>query len=158
MKLSQKAYIEKVLERFRLKNCNGSVTPITKRDRFSNDQSPRNALEKEQMKDISYSSAVASLLYAQVCTRPDIAMAVGMLGRYKSNPGLEHWKAAKKVKWYLQGTKYYSLTCRHTSYLDVVRYSNFDFAGCVEKIESLLQDISFFLLEGLYLREATSKL
>jgi hypothetical protein len=36
-------------------------------------------------------------MYAQVCTRPDIALAIGMLGRYQSNLGLEHWKAAKRV-------------------------------------------------------------
>ena len=36
---------------------------------------------------IPYASAVGSLMYAQVCTRPDIAFAVGMLGRYQSNPG-----------------------------------------------------------------------
>ncbi|RVW59615.1 Retrovirus-related Pol polyprotein from transposon TNT 1-94 [Vitis vinifera] len=45
---------------------------------------------------------VESLMYAQVCTRPDIAFAVGMLGRYQSNLGLDHWKAAKKVIRYLQ--------------------------------------------------------
>jgi hypothetical protein len=49
------------------------------------------------MKNIPYASAIGSLLYAQVCTRHDIAMAVEMLGRYQSNPGMEHWKAAKKV-------------------------------------------------------------
>ncbi|MGQ7538459.1 hypothetical protein ACTGW7_10090, partial [Streptococcus suis] len=75
--------------------------PIIEGDRFSNDQCPQNALEKEKIKDIPYSSAVGSLLYAQVCTRPHIAMAVGMLGQYQSNPGLEHWKAAKKVMRYL---------------------------------------------------------
>jgi len=41
------------------------------------------------------------LMYAQTCTRPDISFAVGMLGRYQSNPGLDHWKAAKKVLRYL---------------------------------------------------------
>ncbi|XP_075099148.1 secreted RxLR effector protein 161-like [Nicotiana tabacum] len=44
------------------------------------------------MKDIPYASLVGSLLYAHVCTRPDIAFAVGMLGRYQSNHGLDHWK------------------------------------------------------------------
>jgi hypothetical protein len=37
------------------------------------------------MKNISYASAVGSLLYAQFCTKLDIVMAVGMLGRYQSN-------------------------------------------------------------------------
>jgi hypothetical protein len=82
LKLSQKAYIEKVLEKFGMKNCSTSVAPITKGDKFSKDQCPQNALEQEQMKNIPYASAVGNLLYAQVCTRPDIAMVVGMLGRY----------------------------------------------------------------------------
>ncbi|XP_059441898.1 secreted RxLR effector protein 161-like [Corylus avellana] len=146
LKLSQKAYIEKVLERFKLKNCSTSVAPIIKGDKFSKNQCPQNALEQEQMKSIPYASAVGSLLYAQVCTRPDIAMAVGILGQYQSNPGLEHWKAAKKVMWYLQGTKDYSLTYRHIGHLEVVGYSNSDFAGCVDSRKSTLGYI--FLLVG----------
>jgi len=35
-------------------------------------------------------------MYAQVYTRPDIAYALGMLGRYQNNPGMKHWRAAKK--------------------------------------------------------------
>ncbi|XP_075088456.1 secreted RxLR effector protein 161-like [Nicotiana tabacum] len=49
--------------------------------------------KKVQMKDIPYASLVGSITYAQVCTRPDIAFAVGMLGKYQSNLGLDHWKA-----------------------------------------------------------------
>ena len=48
------------------------------------------------MRTIPYSSLVGSLMYAQVCTRPDIAFVVGMLGRYLSNPRRQHWKAAKE--------------------------------------------------------------
>ncbi|MCI97326.1 gag-protease-integrase-RT-RNaseH polyprotein, partial [Trifolium medium] len=40
---------------------------------------------------------------------PDIAYAVGVLGRYQSNPGVDQWKAAKKVMRYLQGTKNFML-------------------------------------------------
>jgi hypothetical protein len=98
------------------------------------------------MKNIPYASAIGSLLYAQVCTRPDIGMAVGMLGRYQSNPGMEHWKAAKKVMWYLQGTKDYGLTFRHTDHLEVVGYSDSDFAGCVDSRKSTSGYI--FLLAG----------
>ena len=36
-------------------------------------------------------------MFPQVCTRPDIAFIVGMLGIYLSNPGMDHWKAAKRV-------------------------------------------------------------
>ncbi|KAK4385684.1 Retrovirus-related Pol polyprotein from transposon TNT 1-94 [Sesamum angolense] len=51
---------------------------------------PRNDLEWEQMKDVPYAYAIGSLMYAQVCTRSDIAFVVGMLGRYQINPGLDH--------------------------------------------------------------------
>lgn len=44
-------------------------------------------------------------MYAQTCTRPDIIYAVGLLGRYQSHPGMEHWKAAFKVMRYLQGSE-----------------------------------------------------
>ena len=108
--LSQRAYIEKVLTRFNMQNCSSSVAPIVKGDKFSEFQCPKNNLEMEQMKEIPYASAVGSIMYAQVCTRPDIAFVVGLLGRYQSNPGLDHWKAVKKVLRYLQGTKDYMLT------------------------------------------------
>ena len=47
-------------------------------------------MEKKEMKNIPYAFVVGSLMYAEVCTRPDISYAIGMLGRYQSNPGLEH--------------------------------------------------------------------
>ena len=88
--LSQETYINKVLERFRMKNCSPSVSPIVKGDRFNLDQCPKNDLEMEQMKNIPHVSTVGSMMYAQVYTRPDIAFVVGMLGRYQSNPGFDH--------------------------------------------------------------------
>ncbi|KAL0433573.1 UNVERIFIED_CONTAM: Retrovirus-related Pol polyprotein from transposon TNT 1-94 [Sesamum latifolium] len=134
--LSQETYINKVLERFQMKDCSPGVAPIVKGDKLYLNQCPRNDLEREQMKDIPYASAIGSLMYAQVCTRPDIAFAVGMLGRFQSNPSLDHWRAAKKVMRYLQGTKDYMLMYRRTENLEVVGYSDLDFAGCVDSRKS----------------------
>ena len=75
-------------------------------------------------------------MYAQVCTRLDIAYAVGVLGRYQSNPGMDQWRAAKKVMRYLQGTKDYMLMYRQTNNLDLVGYFDVDFAGCVDSHKS----------------------
>ncbi|KAL5851084.1 hypothetical protein ACOSQ3_006202 [Xanthoceras sorbifolium] len=134
--LSQETYINKVLERFRMKDCSPSVAPIVKGDRFNLNQCPKNDLEREQMKNIPYASVVGSLMYAQVCTRPDISFVVGMLGRYQSNPGLDHWKAIKKVMRYLQRTKDYMLMYRRTDNLEVIGYLDSDFAGCVDSRKS----------------------
>jgi hypothetical protein len=75
-------------------------------------------------------------MYAQVCTRPDIAFVVGMFGRYQTDPGMDHWKAAKKVLRYLQGTKNYMLTFRKSDNLEVIGYSDSDFSGCVDSKKS----------------------
>jgi hypothetical protein len=88
------------------------------------------------MKSIPYASIVGSLMYAQTCTRPDISFAVGMLGRYQSNPGMEHWKAAKKVMCYLQRTKNHMLMYRRSNELEVIGYSDSDFAGCKDTRKS----------------------
>ncbi|KAH9741472.1 Integrase catalytic domain-containing protein [Citrus sinensis] len=89
-----------------------------------------------EMEKIPYSSAIGSLMYAQVCTRPDIAFIVGMLGRYLSNPGIDHWKAAKRVMRYLQRTKEYMLTYRRSDQLEIIGYSDSDFAGCQDSRRS----------------------
>ncbi|WJZ99387.1 hypothetical protein VitviT2T_017836 [Vitis vinifera] len=69
-------------------------------------------------------------MYAQVCTRLDIAYVLGMLGRYQSNLGIDHWKAVKKVLCYLQGTKDYILTYIRTNNLEIIGYSDSDYVGC----------------------------
>ena len=88
--MSQETYINKVLERFWVKNCSPSITPIVKGDMFNLNPCPKNDFERERMKNIPCASVIGSLMYAQVCTRPDIAFAVGILGRYQSNLGLDH--------------------------------------------------------------------
>ena len=90
LKLSQRTYIDKVLKRFNMQSCSPGKAPIVKGDKLSRDQCPQNESEKENMKIVPYSSVVGSLMYAQVCTRLDIAFVVGVLGRYLSNPGLMH--------------------------------------------------------------------
>ena len=114
--LSQKSYIEKVLKRFGMNGCSSGDTPVAKGDKISLSQCPKNDLEAKEMQKIPYASAVGSLMYAQVCTRPDIAFIVGVLGRYLSNPGMDHWKAVKRVMRYLQRTKDYMLMYRRSFY------------------------------------------
>lgn len=56
------------------------------------------------MQKIPYAPAIGNLMYAQLCTHPDIAFIVGMLGRYLSNSGMDHWKTGKKVMRHLKRT------------------------------------------------------
>ncbi|KAL4591583.1 hypothetical protein LXL04_004552 [Taraxacum kok-saghyz] len=144
--LSQKAYIERVLGRYNMQQCSPSVAPVVKGDVFGSFQCPKTETERDQMKLIPYASVVGSLMYAQVCTRPDIAYITGMLGRYQSNPGLDHWKAAKKVLRYLQGTKDHKLVYKRSDNLEVIGYSDSDFAKCKDDKKSTSGYI--FMLSG----------
>ncbi|KAL6347380.1 hypothetical protein AAG906_018479 [Vitis piasezkii] len=145
--LSQKSYIDKVLSRFGMSNYAPGDTPVAKGDKFSLHQYPKNELEKKDMERFPYASVVGSLMYAQVCTRPDIAYIVGMLGRYLSNLGMDHWKKAKRVRRYLQRTKDYMLTYHRSSHLEIVGYLNSDFAGCLNRRRSTSSYI-FMLAEA----------
>ena len=49
---------------------------------FSKEQSPKTPQEIEDMRHIPYASAVGSLMYAMLCTWPDICYAVEIVSRY----------------------------------------------------------------------------
>ena len=109
---------------------------MVKGDKFSLSQCPKNNFEIQEMQQIPYASAIGSLMYAQVCKRPDIVYIVGMLGRYLSNPRKDHWIAAKRVMRYLQRTKDYMLTYQKSDQLEIIGYSDSDFAGCRDSMKS----------------------
>ena len=56
------------------------------------------------MKSVPHSSVVGSLMYAIVCTKPDLAFAISVLSRFMSNPGKAHWEAVKWIMRYLKGS------------------------------------------------------
>jgi hypothetical protein len=88
------------------------------------------------MKSVPYTSAVRSIMYAQVYTHPDLAFATGLLGRFQSNPGIKHWKDVKKTLRYLQGTTCYMLTYKRTDNFELIGYSDSDFVRCVDSQKS----------------------
>ena len=75
-----------------------------------------------------YSSLVGSLLYLSVCTRPDIAQAVGVLSKYMASPPTVHMQAAKGVVRYLAGTADYGITFGGAGAL-LLGYCDADYAG-----------------------------
>lgn len=112
MGLSQRHYIEKVLHRFGMEKARNGESPMSKGDKLHKGQCPQNGFQRKSMENIPYARLVGSLMYAQVCTRPDIAFAVNILSRFQSNVGHEHWVAGKKVLRYLKATKDHLLTFR----------------------------------------------
>ena len=88
--LSQEHYIKKVLERFNMAKCKSVNTPLVCHFKLNSAQCPTSEEEQERMKQIPYASPVGCLMYAMVCTRLDIAHAVGVVSCFLSNPGKGH--------------------------------------------------------------------
>ena len=88
--LSQKKYIECVLERFNMKNAKLVSIHLAGHMKLSNKMCPIAREIKENISKVPYSSVVGSLMYQMVCTRTDIAHAVGVVSRFLKNPGKEH--------------------------------------------------------------------
>src|SRR3954467_2334663 len=79
--------------------------PVLQGVRLSTTQSALTAEDREKMSVVPYASAIGSIMYAMLCTRPDVNLAVCLVGRYQSNPGMEHWTAGKNILKYLKRTK-----------------------------------------------------
>ena len=45
------------------------------------------------------------IIYTMTCTRPDVAYSLGLVSRYQSDPGENHWKVIKIIIKYLRNTK-----------------------------------------------------
>ncbi|CAL8998294.1 unnamed protein product [Prunus brigantina] len=110
----------------------GCDVPFSKGDKLSCDQPPKTEQEKLEMQDKPYASLVGSLMYAHVCTRPDLAFCISVLGRFQSNTGQAHWVVGKKVLRYLQRTKEYKLVYRRVEESKLEGYADADFAGCLD--------------------------
>ena len=66
---------------------------------------PKILEEKVRIKLIPYTSAIGSIMYAILCTRPDVLFTLSVTSRYQSNYGEEHWAAVKTILKYLRRTK-----------------------------------------------------
>jgi len=102
--------------------------PILIGVKLSVEQCPKTQEEEEDMSRVPYASAVGSMMYAMVCTRPEIAHAVGLFSRFMSKLGKEHWIVMKRVFMYLWGTSDYGLCYQGIPGLDKV----FDIHGFVD--------------------------
>ncbi|KAJ9537936.1 hypothetical protein OSB04_030669 [Centaurea solstitialis] len=101
--LSQKSYTSKIISRFGMTTAKPVSTTSSANFKLPTALAPQTDDEVEYMSKVHYSSAVRSLIYVMVFTRPDIAHAVSVVSRYMAYLEKEHWVAMKRIFRYLCG-------------------------------------------------------
>jgi hypothetical protein len=133
IKLTQQKYVETMLAKFNMDRCKPTPTPIPVGVQLSVRDSPSTDAERRTMAAIPYKQLVGHLNYLANNTRPDISGVVSDLGRHMANPGMAHWKLAKRLLRYIAGTKDLGITFSGSKGEDTIRlvltaYIDADFA------------------------------
>lgn len=97
LRVSQRAFLERLLQRFNMSDCKPVSTPIENRLRLQRgDESKRT--------NKPYRELVGCLVYVTLTTRPDLSAAVNYYSQFQSCPTDEHWGHLKRVLRYIRGT------------------------------------------------------
>lgn len=137
--VNQVGFIEKILSRFNMSDCNPKSMPANPHVRLSKEMCPSTRTEKAAMETVPYQQAVGCLNYLTHATRPDIAFAVNQVSRYCHNPGPQHWEAVKHILAYLKGTTQYGICFNGSSGSSdcaLVGYTDSDYAGDLDHYRS----------------------
>ena len=122
--MGQSAYTERVLEKFKMSEAKPVGTPVDTSVKLT-----KSSEDSEAVNQSLYQSAVGSLLYLSIWTRPDITFAVSNVAKFCSKPSNEHWTAVKRIMRYLKGTMNYGLCYDKGKPGDCVGFSDSDWAG-----------------------------
>ena len=122
--IGQPTYTENLLQKFGMQDSKPVNTPVESGAKL------HSATEEDELVDqVKYQSAIGSLMYLAVSTRPDIAYAVNSLAKFNSKPSEEHWTALKRVFRYLKGTLKCGILYQKDDSETITGYSDADWAG-----------------------------
>jgi hypothetical protein len=112
-------------------------------------QCPLEPNEQERLGGVRYASAIGSIMYAMLCTRPDVSYALSVMSRYQSNYGEAHWTIVKNILKYLRIIKEALLVFEGEEELVVMGYSDASLQTYVNDSKS--QSGFVFCLNGVVL-------
>jgi hypothetical protein len=127
--IHQTAYLNRVLDRFNMAECNGVATPMDSASRLrAVEPGTMNSSPCDQQ---HYQSIVGSIMYAMQGTRPDFAYTMSALSRFNANPTTTHKGAAKRALRYMRSTTDYGITYDEQQVQDLVLtgYADSDWAS-----------------------------
>ena len=98
---------------------------------------PKKPEERKKMSEIPYASTVVSIMYAILCTKFDVAYALGIANRFQAVPGEDHWKIMKNIFKYLRRTKDIFLIYKDGSKLKLEGYIDSSFQSDLDDSKSI---------------------
>ena len=140
LKIGQHRLVSELVDKYGLGECKGKTIPLSPSSKLTKTGEP---LDRDKF---GYSELIGSLLYISVCTRPDIAQAVGALTRYMAHPTVTHWQAAKGVVRYLACTIDFGIMYGISGNTGLKAFTDSDFAGDPDTRRSTTGNI--FTLHG----------
>ena len=140
--LTQKNYLAKVLSKFGMKDTKLVLIPLASQFKLQESSGTKTEEEKAYMDRIPYANIVGSIMYAMVCTRPDLSYAVSLVSRFVSNLCKDHWHALKWILRYIKGTinkgRMFGEDKDLVSNKGVItRFVDYNFARCLDTRNSL---------------------
>ncbi|MBW0461419.1 hypothetical protein O181_001134 [Austropuccinia psidii MF-1] len=125
--LSQENMIQKILVDFGMQNAHSVSTPMDPGVYLSttNDEDHSSFLAL----NVNYRCAVGIINYLAISTRPDLAFPVSLLLQHVEKPGIQNWRACKRLLQYLVSTQHLGLTLHCTS-IHISTYDNASYANC----------------------------
>ena len=127
--IHQTTYIKKILNHFKMSNCNPVSTPMV--TGLLSTLGPSTTDASSSQKEW-YQSAIESLIWLSQHTWPDISFVVAILSKYCGNSSEQHCKHVQRVLAYLNTTLDRGLTFTTKGSKDLIGYSDSDFAGVID--------------------------
>ncbi|XP_052485183.1 secreted RxLR effector protein 161-like [Gossypium raimondii] len=127
--LSQSSFTMKILDKFSIKNCKPTSTPMAVGMKLSRQGSG------EPVYETMYKSLIGSLLYL-TATRPDIMFTVSVISSFMNCCNDQHFQAAKRVLRYIKGTIDHGVLFKRSENMKLIGYVDSDWAGSCDDIRS----------------------
>ncbi|RDX81241.1 putative mitochondrial protein, partial [Mucuna pruriens] len=145
--VSQESYAKKVLEKFKMFDCNPVNTPMEGSLKLSKFDSG----EKED--PTLFKSLVGSLRYL-TSTRSDIMYVVGVVCRFIKSPTSTYMKVAKRILRYLKGKLNFSLFYSFSNNFKLMGFCDSDFAGDVDNRKNTIDFVTLSTCEAQYYKNS----
>lgn len=125
--INQTNYLKNILTKFNMQECNAAKIPMEVN--FKHELLKRDEAESCEIEN-KCRVLIGSLMYAMLCSRPDLCVSISILSRYQSCASQDLWQALKRVLRYIKGTVDFSLIfTRDVTSHHIEGFADSDWAG-----------------------------